>query len=177
MSHSEAVEKYMNQYPVLFLSLKEVFGTDFNAIFRNFQNIISTLCKNNVYLLNSKSVDKADTILFEKLRYRECNQEDTVEALNLLSRMLHAFYNKPVFIIIDEYDVPMVKALNTPAYDQTRDMIEHMLSYVCKTNENVKAVILSGCLYTVKNSTYTGVNNNPLYCSKSELCFLYWVHR
>ncbi len=38
-------------------------------------------------------------------------------------------------------------------------MIEHMLSYVCKTNENVKGVILSGCLYTVKNSTYTGVNN------------------
>ena len=34
-----------------------------------------------------------------------------------------------------------------------------MLSYVCKTNDNVKAVILSGCLYAVKNSAYTGVNN------------------
>ena len=86
--------------------------------------------------------------------------------------MLHAFYNKPIFIIIDEYDVPMAKALNTSAYDQTRDMIEHMLSYVCKTNENVKAVIFSGCFYTVKNSTYTGVNNiipypvlNPNYAS------------
>ena len=86
--------------------------------------------------------------------------------------MLRICYNKPVFIIIDEYDVPMAKALDTPAYDQNRDMIEHMLSYVCKTNENVKAVILSGCFYTVKNSTYTGVNNiipytvlNPNYAS------------
>ena len=73
--------------------------------------------------------------------------------------MLKQHYKKPVFIIFDEYDVPMAKALDTPHYEKVRDMIERMLSYVCKTNENVKAVILSGCLYTVKNSTYTGVNN------------------
>ena len=51
-------------------------------------------------------------------------------------------------------------------------MVEHMLGYVCKTNSNVKGVILSGCLYAVKNSAYTGVNNiipytilSPLYAS------------
>ena len=64
-----------------------------------------------------------------------------------------------IYVIIDEYDVPMAKSLGTPHYDKVRDMIEHMLSFVCKTNENVKGVVLSGCLYTVKNSTYTGVNN------------------
>ena len=42
-------------------------------------------------------------------------------------------------------------------------MVEHMLSYVCKTNDNVKAVMLSGCLHTVRNSTYTGVNNIVSY--------------
>ena len=73
--------------------------------------------------------------------------------------MLRSYYKQKVFVIIDEYDVPMAKALGSPEYDKVRDMIEHMLSYVCKTNENVKGVILSGCLYTVKNSTYTGVNN------------------
>lgn len=42
-------------------------------------------------------------------------------------------------------------------------MVEHMLSYVCKTNDNVKAVMLSGCLHTVRNSTYTGMNNIVSY--------------
>ena len=46
-----------------------------------------------------------------------------------------------------------------PRLDDVRKMVEKMLSFVCKTNPNVKAVLLSGCLYTVKNSTYTGVNN------------------
>ena len=159
MSYPETVEKYMNQYPVLFLSLKEVFGTDFNAIFRNFQIITSKLCEQHIYLRDSNNVSNVSRTFFEKLLQQEAETENTVQALDLLSQMLRIYYNKPVFIIIDEYDVPMAKALNTPAYDQTRDMIEHMLSYVCKTNENVKSVILSGCFYTVKNSTYTGVNN------------------
>ena len=172
MSHTETVEKYMNKYPVVFLSLKEVFGTDFSAIFRNFQIIISKLCEQHIYLRNSNSVSDISKIFFEKLLHQEATTENTVQALDLLTQMLRIHYNTPVFIIIDEYDVPMAKALNTPAYNQTRDMIEHMLSYVCKTNENVKAVILSGCFYTVKNSTYTGVNNiipytvlNPNYAS------------
>ena len=177
MSHSETVEKYMNQYPVLFLSLKEVFGTDFNELFRNFQIIIANLCEKHAYLLDSKQVSDVAKNFLLKLQRREGEKADTLQALDLLCKAMCTYYNKPVFIIIDEYDVPMAKALNTPAYAQTRDMIEHMLSYVCKTNENVKAVILSGCFYTVKNSTYTGVNNITLYCSKSELCFLYWVHR
>ena len=65
----------------------------------------------------------------------------------------------PVFIIVDEHNVPMAKTLGTPFYDDVRDTIEQMMSFVCKTNDNVKAVMLSGCLYTVKNSAYTGVNN------------------
>ena len=159
MEYSGTVADYMNQYPVVFLSLKEVFGETFEEIVRNFQNVVSTICKEYTELLTSPKVDAADLELFNKLRFRESRKEDTTEVLDVLSRMLKVHYGKPVFVIIDEYDVPMAKTLDTPYYDQTRDMIEHMMSFICKTNENVKAILLSGCLYTVKNSTYTGVNN------------------
>ena len=172
MKYKETVEKYMNKYPVVFLSLKEVYGTSFEAILSNIRIIVSKLCEEHIYLRDSHNITDINKAFFEKLLRQDANPENTVQAIDLLCRMLKQHYGKPVFIIIDEYDVPMAKALNTPAYDQTRDMIEHMLSYVCKTNENVKAVILSGCLYTVKNSTYTGVNNiipytvlNPNYAS------------
>ena len=159
MNHQDIVDAYMNKYPVIFMSLKEVFGDGIEAILRNYQNIISTVCKENADLLESDKVDDADKELLNNLRYRKGDEEDMIEVLDLLSRMLSAHFGKPAFVIIDEYDVPMAKALGTPAYDRIRDVIEHMLSYVCKTNNNVKAVMLSGCLYTVKNSTYTGVNN------------------
>ena len=159
MEYPEVVRGYMNRYPVVFLSLKEVFGERFEKVFRNFQIAISTLCDANAYLLESDQVSDVQKGFFRKLQKRESNEEDTIQAVALLCQMLNAYHGKPVFVIIDEYDVPMAKALGTPYYDRVRDMIEHMLSYVCKTNDNVKAVMLSGCLYTVKNSTYTGVNN------------------
>ena len=172
MKHKETVEKYMNKYPVIFLSLKEVYGTSFENTFSNLRIMISNICKLFESILQGERIDEDDKTIFKALKQQTANEANTVAALDLLSRMLRTYYKIPVFIIIDEYDVPMAKALNTPAYEQTRDMIEHMLSYVCKTNENVKAVILSGCLYTVKNSTYTGVNNiipytvlNPNYAS------------
>ncbi len=172
MEYPDVVKNYMNQYPVLFLSLKEVFGDSFDKVLRNFQIAISTVCDEQATLLESKKVSTIHKEFFSKLQRKESNEEDTIQALALLCQMLRDQYNKQVFVIIDEYDVPMAKALGTPFYDKVRDMIEHMLSYVCKTNSNVKGVMLSGCLYTVKNSTYTGVNNiipytvlSPIYGS------------
>ena len=172
MEYPDVVKNYMNQYPVLFLSLKEVFGDSFDKVLRNFQIAISTVCDEQATLLESEKVSTIHKEFFAKLQRKESNEEDTIQALALLCQMLRDQYNKQVFVIIDEYDVPMAKALGTPFYDKVRDMIEHMLSYVCKTNSNVKGVMLSGCLYTVKNSTYTGVNNiipytvlSPIYGS------------
>ena len=159
MDYPDIVNAYMNQYPVIFLSLKDIFGIDFKQIVGNFRIAVSELCKHFDELTESEKVDRDDKELFLSLKRQSADEVNTIAALSLLSRMLRMHYGKPVFIIIDEYDVPMAKALGTSYYDKVRDMIEHMLSYVCKTNDNVKAVILSGCLYTVKNSAYTGVNN------------------
>ena len=172
MDHPEVVEGFMNQYPVVFISLKEVFGNDFDHILANFRIVISEVCKSFDDLLESEKIDPADKDILLALRRQSADEANMEAVLSLLCRMLRAHYRKQVFVIVDEYYVPMSKALDTPYYDKVRGMIEHMLSYVCKTNDNVKAVMLSGCLYTVKNSTYTGVNNiipytilSPLYAS------------
>ena len=159
MENTEAVRDYMNNYPVIFISLKEIFAESFDQIFDNFRLAVSEICKGFDELLTSDRIMDDDKNILTKLRNQSANASNTIASLGLLSRMLKAHYNKQVFVIVDEYDVPMAKALDSPEYDKVRDMVEHMLSYVCKTNENVKGVILSGCLYTVKNSTYTGMNN------------------
>ena len=163
MDYPDAVRNYMNQYPVVFLSLKEVFGDSFEKILKNYQIVISDLCMSYDELIDSSHVNAEDKTQLLKIRQQEASEENGIAVLSLLSRMLHDHYGKQVFVIIDEYDVPMAKALGTPYYDKVRDMIEHMLSFVCKTNDHVKAVMLSGCLYTVKNSAYTGVNNIQPY--------------
>lgn len=159
MKKKDVVDKYMNKYPVIFLSFKEIYGISFEKTYRNLQLLIANYCKKIEDILNDDGVNDADKAVFSDLEYQKADETNTVASLDLLSRMLHYHYHKQVFVIIDEYDVPMAKALGRPEYERVSDMIEHMLSFVCKTNDNVKGVILSGCFYTVKNSTYTGVNN------------------
>ena len=159
MNYPDVIDAYMNKYPVIFVSLKEIFGDSFDIIYSNFQLVISELCKKHDVLLTSTAIGIEDKKILQMLRDQSANQTNTIASLGLLSRMLHAHYGSQVFVIIDEYDVPMAKALGTPDYKKVTDMVEHMLSFVCKTNDHIKAVMLSGCLYTVKNSVYTGVNN------------------
>ena len=159
LAYTDTVNEYMNRYPVIFLSLKELYGKSRSDVFRSFQITISRLFDEYSDLLQSSSVKDIHKDFFLSLQKKESNEADTLQAVDLLCRMLYDHYGKPSFILIDEYDVPIAKALGTDVYDYTRDLIEHMLSYVCKTNDTVKAVILSGCLFTVKNSTYTGLNN------------------
>ena len=159
MEYPDIVRDYMNKYPVVFFSLKEAFGKTPSSFSRMFQNVVAELCVNYSELLLSEDVDEADKEKLNNLMHMKAEREDAVTVLGLLSRMLRKCHKKPVFVIVDEYDVPMAKTLGTPFYDEVRDTIEQMLSFVCKTNDNVEAVILSGCLYTVKNSAYTGVNN------------------
>ena len=159
MNYKNVVDEFMNRYPVVFVSLKELYGSSYESVFQNYKILISKLCEEYKFLLDSDKVSETSKSFFMKLYNQDAAEENTIQAIDLISQMLRQHFDKPVFIIIDEYDVPMAKTLDTPAYEPTRDMIAHMLSYVCKTNSNVKAVILSGCLFTVKNSTYTGVNN------------------
>ena len=172
MDHPDVVHKHMNQYPVMFISLKAVTGDDFERVLQNFAGTISKLCEDHSFLMSSTKVSDVSKALFEALWKQEGNQATMERALEIIGDMLKKHFGKPVFVMIDGYDVPMANALGTSHYEQVRDMIERMLSHVCKTNSNIQGVILSGCLNAVKNSAYTGVNNiisysvfSPLYAS------------
>ena len=50
MNRTEICEKWMNQYPVLFLSLKDVEGTSFENAFGLLKFVISQICITHSYL-------------------------------------------------------------------------------------------------------------------------------
>ena len=159
MEHPDVVDRFMNRYPVVFISLKEVSGSTFDTVLRRLSAQVSDLFGRHRDLLESDAISKERKELLLRFCAEAADQVHLEKSLDLLSQILAAHYHRPAFAIVDEYDAPMAKALGTPFYEQVSDMVEHMLSYVCKTNDSVRAVLLSGCLYTVRNSAYTGVNN------------------
>ena len=110
MEHTEFCQEYMNQYPVLFLSLKDVEGLNFDSAYQRLCTVLSEYCKSVESLLHSPKISAADKKILHDLIYREASAADVGISLKAIMRMMNAVYEKPVILLIDEYDVPLAKA-------------------------------------------------------------------
>ena len=166
MKHEAFCAEWMNQYPVLFLSLKDVEGLSFDASYDVLKNRISSLCIKHSFLADDKRIDSTDRNTFLRLKNKEASLAEMKAGLETIMRMMKTVYGKPVILLIDEYDVPLAKAeesKNQEFYRQMLDVIRGLLSISLKTNEYLKFAVITGCLRISKESIFTGVNNFACY--------------
>lgn len=163
MLHPDFCERWMNQYPVIFLSLKDAEGLSFDAALSKLRVIIADLCKKHDYLADCPKVNPFDKELFLRLQQGSVTPEELQSALKLIMRMMTAVHGKPAILLIDEYDVPLAKASERGYYAQMLDLIRGIMSVSLKTNEYLKFAVITGCLRIAKESIFTGVNNFSTY--------------
>lgn len=150
---------WMNQWPVLFLSLKNIDSLNFEGAYRLLQTAIADLCKKHNYLLESEQVDRDDKNIFCKLKTGLMDEAEIKNSLYTIMRMMRAYFGKPVVLLIDEYDVPLARASENGYYTKMLDMIRGILGISLKTNEFLKFAVITGCLRIAKESIFTGMNN------------------
>ena len=150
---------WMNQYPTLFLSFKDVDGTIFENALGLLRFTIAELCKKHTYLIDSDVVDQDDKETFRKLKSMGSNLPELQGSIIMLMNMMKAYYNKPVILLIDEYDVPIAKASSNGYYKEMLEVMKTMLSTALKDNEALKFAVVTGCLKIAKESVFTGTNN------------------
>ncbi len=166
--HEEFCASWMNQYPVLFISFKDVDGLDFESAYDKLKVVLADYCKKMAELGDDENTDSDDRAIFARLKARTATGAEVQNALKTIMRMMNAVYGKPVILLIDEYDVPLAKASekNTAQnryYLQMLDVIKGMLSIALKTNEYLKFAVVTGCLRIAKESIFTGTNNFMSY--------------
>lgn len=152
-------EKWMNQWPVLFLTLKDVEGRRFDSAYGLLEQTISKLCIEHSYLETSPAVDEIDKKTFLRLKERSADTIDIQCSLDTLLRMMKAHYGKEVILLVDEYDVPLAKASDHGYYEDMLEVIRSFLGMVWKSNPNLKFAVVTGCLRIAKESIFTGANN------------------
>ena len=168
MKHDAFCKEWMNKYPVLFISLKDVDGLDFESAFVSLKGTISDFCFKYSKVLDNPGIDPIDKATFIALKEKKVEPAEIKSSLKTIMRMMHAVYGKPVILLVDEYDVPLAKASekNTEQnryYEKMLDVIKGMLSIALKTNEYLKFSIVTGCLRIAKESIFTGTNNFASY--------------
>ena len=179
LEDKEFCSKFMGQYPVIDISLKDVTGKTFEIAYKNFAKEVSDLAEKYRYLLNSQKLDEEDKDKLSKLLkvefLREFENSDYLTgSLKTIAKALYKEYGKYPILLIDEYDVPLANASyhdiqNTKLYRDEKDfkadfhynMVDLMKSFlgIFKDQKTLTKVIITGCLKVAKNSLFTGVNN------------------
>ncbi len=149
---------WMNRYPTIFVSFRQVDGLDFTGAYDMLTWVISELYKEHRYLLDSDRIGTSDKEIAKQLEWGQASLKDTKGSLLLLTRMMQQHYGKPVILLIDEYDVPVAKANSNGYYAEMLDVMKGLLQAL-KDNQALQFAVVTGCLKIAKESIFTGTNN------------------
>ena len=162
--NKELCDNWMNQYPTILVSFKDVGSNNFEAAFKRIRTEISKLYEKYDYLYkNNPKISELQEKLFKRILMRESDEEDLKESLVLLTQLMYEYHGKYVILLIDEYDVPMAKGDSNGYYRDITDIMSVMLSKALKDNPYIKFAVLTGCLRIAKESIFTGLNNPKIY--------------
>lgn len=110
-------DRWMNQYPTVYFTFKNVQGLDFSSACGMLMEAVVRLYKEHYYLLDSEKVNDLDKEKFIRVARGEVSDTELKNSLLTLMLMLREYYNKPVILLIDEYDVPLAKASECQYYE------------------------------------------------------------
>ena len=172
-SNKEAM-KHMNQYPTIFISLKDMESSNMKEQITNFSLLIQEFIRANEELLSSSKINPIDRDKLIEL-YKGIHDVSILKkVLRFLCQCLKKHYGKNTIILIDEYDVPLKSAYTNGYYDEMVKFLRGVFSSVLKSNTALQKGILTGCLRISKESIFTGVNNFNVYSMMEEASSTYF---
>ena len=158
-NETDILDNWKNQYPTVFISLKDVDGLTYDEAFEALSTVLSKLFLRHSYLLDSDKIDDVSKNQFREIRGESSSANRIKDSLYLLTEMLSTHHGRKVVVLIDEYDVPMSKGNTYGYYPKITAVIRSMLSRVLKGNDNLQFAVMTGCLRIAKESIFTGLNN------------------
>lgn len=154
----ELCNAWMNQYPTVFISFRQVDGLDFAGAYDMLTMVIADLYNKHIYLLDGKNATEFQKTAFTHLAHGCGSVKEVKNSLMLLTTMMQDYYQQPVILLIDEYDVPVAKANNNGYYKEMLDIMKGLMQAL-KDNPALRFAVITGCLKIAKESIFTGTNN------------------
>ena len=158
--------KEQGQYPVVFLSLKDLKATTWEEMERKIIITLSDFLSEYEYLLNELS-----GINFENLKnivYKKASIDDLTTALKFLTKILYEKYNKKIVVLVDEYDSPLVSAYINGYYEKAKNFFKTFYSLVLKDNNYLQMGVLTGIIRVIKAGIFSDLNNLRTYTILSD---------
>ena len=155
----EEYRKHQGQYPVIFLTFKDVNFDSWEATIAKIGSLLQNEFGRHQELADSSRLAEYEKAYFNKILNGEASEVDLTASLEKLSQMLAKHYGKAPVIIIDEYDTPIQEGYSKDFYDEIVGFMRNFFSGAFKDNRNLTYGFLTGILRIAQESIFSGLNN------------------
>ena len=159
ISQSEYM-KHQGQYPVIFISMRNVEAENWEKSYFNTRNLISDLYDKFKFLKDE--LDEREELIFKDIWLNK-DHADWEGSLKKLSKYLYDYYGKKAIILIDEYDTPMTNAWSEGYYEKSRNFFKNFYANALKDNEYLEKGVITGILRVAREGIFSGLNNLRVY--------------
>ena len=163
----EKYRKLQGTYPVIFLSLAGIKGTDYEGMYRKIVHVISELYADAWEEIPQESMTVKEKKYFEAV-LEESNRIDYETSLSMLTKYLSKYYDKKVILLLDEYDTPMQEAYVHGYWDEAVKFLRGFFHAAFKTNPYMERGLMTGITRISKESIFSDLNHLKVITLESD---------
>ena len=161
----EQEEKYTSKlgaYPVIYLTLKDAGLMTYEMMIMQLKTIMMELFYEHKELLEGE-MSEGERTIFNKILSANATDVDLLNSLKMISKIMYQYYNKPVILLLDEYDVPLQNAYVEGYYDEAVKFFKTFYGVTFKDNPYLEKTVITGVSRVAKESIFSGANNFKVY--------------
>ncbi len=162
----EQEEKYTSKlgyYPVIYLTLKDVQDRNYENMLLDMKTAMLNMYKEHRYLLDSDKIYPEEKARITDILYAREDENVLKNSVRDLSEYLNRYYERPVILLVDEYDVPLQNAYVEGYYEEAVKFFKTFYGVTFKDNPYLEKTVLTGVSRVAKESIFSGANNFKVF--------------
>ena len=159
-------EKYTSKlgyYPVIYITLKDVQDVNYNNMLLDMKTAVIDMYQEHRYLLDSDKIYPEEKARITDILFAREDEVTLKNSVKELSKYLNRYYDKPVILLVDEYDVPIQNAYVQGYYDEAVNFFRTFYGITFKDNPYLEKTVLTGVSRVAKESIFSGANNFKVF--------------
>ncbi len=162
MEQGEKYTSKLGAYPCIYLTMKDLNVSTYEYMLMQLKTAMMEIYFEKRYILDGE-VSEGEKETYNRMMAAKANEMELLNSIKLLSKLLYNYYNKPVMLFIDEYDVPIQTAYVEKYYEQAIKFLKAFYGTTFKDNPYLEKTVLTGVSRVAKESIFSGANNFDVY--------------
>ena len=163
MEQDEKYTSKLGYYPCIYITLKDVNEDTYEKMILNMKTAMLNTYKEHMYLLDSDKIYPFEKEKINDILYFREDEVTLKNSIKDLSEYLSRYYDKPVMLFLDEYDVPLQAAYINNYYEKGIKFFKTFYGTTFKDNSYLEKTLLTGVSRVAKESIFSGANNFDVY--------------